>query len=622
MTLGMLEILRGGGFTHRRAELRRQAAPPVDRPRPTCSTATSAGWTRWPGRCSSPASILEAASSTPTATPATPAGTASSAGRSSTARPTLPSLHERALDTRRAGARVRRPGAAREPRRPPRRRRCGPLAMRARRRRRLVDHRDQGRGARPRQRPGRRARVGAASADAAAALRAGPGGVVGGVRVGVAAGRRRRTSAAISVAGQQHGMVALDERRRGHPPGQAVERHRVGARRGVADRPARRRPRRRGPTPAASCRSPASRSPSCRGCTAASRRRGARLAHVVLPHDWLTFRLTGRLVTDRGDASGTGYWSAATGAYRYDLLAIVDADRDWSAAVPAGARAGRRRRRVAAARSSAPGTGDNMAGALGVGLRSGDVAVSIGTSGTVYSVSDDADRRPVRHRRRLRRRHRPLPAARVHAQRHQGHRRRRAGCSASTTTAFDELALAAPPGAGGLTLLPYLDGERTPDRPDGDRRARRHPQRRQPRAARPGRRRGRGVRPARRARRAQRVRARRRPADPRRRRRPLAGLPPGARRPQRARRARAARRRAGRDRRVRAGRRRGHRRASRPTSPTAGSSATATSSSRARIDGGRRRPRRLRDRPRARRERASSRCAGACSGARRSPSAR
>ena len=60
-----------------------------------------------------------------------------------------------------------------------------------------------------------------------------------------------------------------------------------------------------------------------------------RLASVVLPHDWLTLQLTGRLVTDRGDASGTGYWSAATGAYRHDLLAIVDAERDWSAMVPA-----------------------------------------------------------------------------------------------------------------------------------------------------------------------------------------------------------------------------------------------------------------------------------------------
>ena len=47
----------------------------------------------------------------------------------------------------------------------------------------------------------------------------------------------------------------------------------------------------------------------------------ARLAHVVLPHDWMTFRLTGELVTDRGDASGTGYWSPPSGEYRWDILA-------------------------------------------------------------------------------------------------------------------------------------------------------------------------------------------------------------------------------------------------------------------------------------------------------------
>mgnify|MGYP002375368307 CR=1 FL=1 len=49
-----------------------------------------------------------------------------------------------------------------------------------------------------------------------------------------------------------------------------------------------------------------------------------RLAHVLLPHDWLIYRLTGAMVTDRGDASGTGYWSPAEGRYRTDLLRIVD----------------------------------------------------------------------------------------------------------------------------------------------------------------------------------------------------------------------------------------------------------------------------------------------------------
>jgi xylulokinase len=49
-----------------------------------------------------------------------------------------------------------------------------------------------------------------------------------------------------------------------------------------------------------------------------------RATDVILPHDWLTFRLTGRRGTDRGDASGTGYWSPRESRYRPDLLDLVD----------------------------------------------------------------------------------------------------------------------------------------------------------------------------------------------------------------------------------------------------------------------------------------------------------
>ena len=114
-----------------------------------------------------------------------------------------------------------------------------------------------------------------------------------------------------------------------------------------------------------------------------------RLAHVVLPHDWLTFRLTGRLVTDRGDASGTGYWSAATGGlpprparHRRRRPRLVGGGAG-------GARARRGRRRVAgrARRARAPAT--TWPARSASGSRPGDVAVSIGTSGTVYSVSDE-----------------------------------------------------------------------------------------------------------------------------------------------------------------------------------------------------------------------------------------
>lgn len=188
-----------------------------------------------------------------------------------------------------------------------------------------------------------------------------------------------------------------------------------------------------------------------------------RLAHVLLPHDWLTYRLTGRLATDRGDASGTGYWSAASGTYRHDLLALVDAERDWSTVVPPVLgpldAAGDWRGAVVG-----PGTGDNMAGALGVGLRPGDVAVSIGTSGTAYAVSDAPAADPsgiVAGFADATGRHLPLVCT-LNATRVTDAVRRLLGVDHDQ---LDRLALAADPGAGGLTLLPYLDGERTPDRP-------------------------------------------------------------------------------------------------------------------------------------------------------------
>ena len=101
----------------------------------------------------------------------------------------------------------------------------------------------------------------------------------------------------------------------------------------------------------------------------------------------MTMRLTGELVTDRGDVSGTGYWSPASGEYRWDILSIVDKDRDWSNVPP----------RVAGpievvgqwnGAMVACGTGDNMAAALGLGLNPVSPCCRLGTSGTVYAVGD------------------------------------------------------------------------------------------------------------------------------------------------------------------------------------------------------------------------------------------
>lgn len=124
----------------------------------------------------------------------------------------------------------------------------------------------------------------------------------------------------------------------------------------------------------------------------------AKVAMVMLPHDWLTWWLTGNHVTDRGDASGTGWWSGAVG-YRTDLLDLVVANGDdWVPKLPRvlgpNEAAGTLRPAIAdvlglsASVIVGPGTGDNMGAALGLGLRPGDVAVSLGTSGTAYAVSN------------------------------------------------------------------------------------------------------------------------------------------------------------------------------------------------------------------------------------------
>jgi xylulokinase len=211
-----------------------------------------------------------------------------------------------------------------------------------------------------------------------------------------------------------------------------------------------------------------------------------RVSAVLLPHDWLTWRLLGGtgersraagqpglgrqagpereipMVTDRGDASGTGYFSPVNGMWLPDLVAAavghpvmlprvaapaeIVGHTDWGAAVSAG-------------------TGDNMAAALGLGLGPGDVAVSIGTSGTAFAVSEVPAADPsgaVAGFADATGRFLPLVCT------------INAGLVLSAVAAllgtdlagFDALAMAARPGAEGITLLPYLDGERTPDRPD------------------------------------------------------------------------------------------------------------------------------------------------------------
>jgi xylulokinase len=196
----------------------------------------------------------------------------------------------------------------------------------------------------------------------------------------------------------------------------------------------------------------------------------ARTQEVVLPHDWLTAQILGsgstagvRLVTDRGDASGTGYFSPATGEWLPDVLANAFGGR--APALPDVLGPAQAAGRTARGEVLGPGTGDNMAAALGLGLDPGDVVVSLGTSGTVFACVDTACADPsglVAGFCDATGRFLPLVctlnAARVLTA--------TATMLGTDLAGLDSLALQAKPGAGGLVLLPYLEGERTPNLPD------------------------------------------------------------------------------------------------------------------------------------------------------------
>jgi xylulokinase len=192
-----------------------------------------------------------------------------------------------------------------------------------------------------------------------------------------------------------------------------------------------------------------------------------RSAHVVLPHDWLTGRVLAEgdgfeeWTTDAGDASGTGYFSAGTREYRLDLLELAAGQ---SLGVPRVAEPAEIVGRTRSGMAVAPGTGDNMGAALGLGLVPGDVAVSLGTSGTAFARHDRQTADPsgfVQSFADAEGGFLPLVctlnAARVLTS--------GAAVLGVDLDQLSRLALGSEPGAGGLTLLPFLDGERTPNLP-------------------------------------------------------------------------------------------------------------------------------------------------------------
>jgi xylulokinase len=197
-----------------------------------------------------------------------------------------------------------------------------------------------------------------------------------------------------------------------------------------------------------------------------------KVAGVALPHDWLSWQLQhakgaaldfGKLFSDRSEASGTGYFDPSTSQYRRDILARalrteseinlpkIISPAQFGGTTPSGI-------------PIAPGAGDNAAAALGIQAESGDVVVSLGTSGTAFAVSEtpthDASGQ-VAGFADATGRFLPLVCT-LNAARILDAATRILG---KTHDEVGALALSAKPGANGLTLLPYFEGERTPNRP-------------------------------------------------------------------------------------------------------------------------------------------------------------
>ena len=275
--------------------------------------------------------------------------------------------------------------------------------------------------------------------------------------------------AAVSIAGQQHGMVVLDAQGEVIRPALLWNDTRsAGAARDlIAEVGADVYAQRTGVVPVASFTAT-----KLRWLGDAEPENAARVAAVALPHDWLTWRLRGfgpadselgpvldELVTDRSDASGTAYWGAA--GYQRDLFEIalghdavlprVLGPTDRAGATPAGIVVG-------------PGAGDNAGAALGLGAGRGDGVISIGTSGTVFAVTDRSIDDPtgtVAGFADASGRFLPLVATLNAARVLDAF----AGLLGVDHDELGRLALQAAPGAGPV-LVPYFEGERTPNLPD------------------------------------------------------------------------------------------------------------------------------------------------------------
>lgn len=201
-----------------------------------------------------------------------------------------------------------------------------------------------------------------------------------------------------------------------------------------------------------------------------------RMAHVLLPHDYVNFTLTGVATMEFGDASGTGLLDVKTRQWSRQMLRAVDPERDLADCLPPLAAAGdpigatspesARQFGLRAGIPVATGGGDNMMAAVGTGnVVPGKLTMSLGTSGTLFAYSD-------------------APVV-------DDHGNIAAFCSSTggwlpllctmnctsatelmrepldiSLEAFDEVIAGVDAGCNGLTVLPFFSGERTPNLPN------------------------------------------------------------------------------------------------------------------------------------------------------------
>ena len=200
-----------------------------------------------------------------------------------------------------------------------------------------------------------------------------------------------------------------------------------------------------------------------------------RLRHVLLPHDYLNFHLTGNYFMEFGDASGTALMDVRRRAWSQEALRAIDPNlADFLPGLSGSQEAAGTLRPALARKYGFPagvvvsaGGGDNMMGAIGTGnVAPGVVTASFGTSGTIYAYSN----KPVID-----------PQGEIAAFCSSSGGWLPLLCTMNVTTvteqaralfgydyaAFNSAVEMAPPGASGLVLLPYFAGERTPNVPDG-----------------------------------------------------------------------------------------------------------------------------------------------------------